>query len=212
MIKSLIFYVLIISGFVSQAWADGPINIPDVHIGDLWKYRIIDGYTNETILEFVHLIVKLDDKEIVIQVQNKQSSGRRLQYFNREWNQLESGEIKWEPYNPENKFPLQVGATWNQEVKASNNRGGSRSIYVKASIVALENVKVPAGNFDAYRIERDVEERSNNSDATVVKSRAVIWYAPAVKKYVRKENTVYSNGRERSKEIIELTEYSLKEK
>ena len=212
MIKYLIYYVLIISGFVSQAWANDAINIPDVHIGDLWKYRIIDGYTNETTLEFSHRIVRIDDKEIVIQVQNKQNSGRRLQYFNREWNLLESGEIKWEPYNPENKFPLQVGMTWNQEVKASNNHGGTHSIYTKAIIVALEKVNVPAGIFDAYRIERDIEERSNNSDATVIKSRDVIWYAPAVKKFVRRENIVYSNGRERSKEIIELTEYSLKEK
>ena len=88
--------------------------------------------------------------------------------------------------NPENKFPLQVGATWNQEVKASNNRGGSRSIYVKASIVALENVKVPAGNFTPIE-SRGISKRDVTSRARVVKSRAVIWYAPAFKKYVRKE-------------------------
>jgi hypothetical protein len=150
----------------------------------------------------------LDNKEIVVQLQNKNIKGKRLKYFTREWNQTDSGEVKWEPYDPEYKFPLSVGLTWNQEFKFSNNHGASFSSLVKAKITALEKVTVPAGTFDAYRIEKDIETRSDSPDANVMKGRIITWYAPVVKKYVRQESITFSNGRERDKNIDELIEYS----
>jgi len=75
----------------------------------------------------------------------------------------------------------------------------------------LEKVTVPAGTFDAYRIERDIGSRKANADANITKGRIITWYAPAVKKYVRRESMIFSNGRERRKDVDELLEYSLRE-
>jgi hypothetical protein len=199
-------------GICGTAWADGPVGIPDVHIGDLWSYRTVDGYTNETTLEFTHRIVKLSDKEIVLQLQNKNVSGRKLLFYTREWNSTDVGEGRFDPFYPEYKFPLKVGDTWNQEFKSSDNHGTSFSSFVRAKIVALEKVTVPAGTFDAYRIERDIESRKANADANIAKGRIITWFAPAVKKYVRRECMTFSDGRERSKTVDELIEYSLQEK
>ena len=211
MLTKIFLPMLVALGILGTAWAENSVGIPDVHVGDMWKYRNIDGYSNETNVEFLHRIVKLNDKEIVIQLQNKNVSGKRLEYLTREWNITDSGEVKWEPYNPEYKFPMSVGITWNQEFKWSNNRGASYSSFVRAKIVAFEKVTVPAGTFGAYRIERDIETRSTGADANVVTGRMITWYAPVAKKYVRKESIAFSNGRERDKNIDELLEYSFRE-
>jgi len=198
--------VIVVPGIV---WADGPANVPDVHVGDLWKYRAIDGYTKETSLEYSHRVVKVTDNEIVVQVQNKGSSGGKLVYYTKEWNSLDSGGVRWEPFNPENKFPLTVGQTWNQDFKWFDNHGTSYSSLSRSKIVAFEKVVVPAGTFDAFKTVRDIETRKNGADADLITGREIIWYAPAAKKYVRQEMITFSNGRERNKTVYELTEYSL---
>jgi hypothetical protein len=211
MLRRFFLPILVVFGILGTAWADNSVGIPDVHIGDMWKYRNIDGYSNETNLESSHRIIKLDDKEIVVQIQYKKTSGNRLAYYTREWNLTDQGDVRWEPFNPDYKFPMSVGLTWNQEFKWSNNKGEAFSSFSRIKIVALEKVTVPAGTFDAYRIEREVETRSTGTDANVMKGRIITWYAPAAKKYVRRESTTLSNGRERNKNIDELTEYSLRE-
>lgn len=203
----LVFLALAIPGF---AWPEGSVNIPDVHVGDIWKYRTIDGYTKETSVEFSHRVVKVDDKEIVVQLQNKGVSGGKLVYFTREWNDLDSGTVKWEPFCPNNKFPLTVGQTWDQEFKWFDTHGASYSSFQKSTITALEKVTVPAGTFEAYKTVRDIETRKNGTDADLITGRMTTWYAPTVKKYVRQESVTFSNGRERNKSVNELVEYSLK--
>jgi hypothetical protein len=202
----LVLCVIVVPGI---AWADGPANIPDVHVGDLWKYRIIDGYTKETSVEYSHRVVRLTDNEIVVQLQNKGSSGSKLVYYTREWNGLDSGGVRWEPFNPENKFPLTVGQRWNQDFKWFDSHGTSYSSLSRLNVAAFEKVVVPAGTFDAYKTVQEIETRKNGADADLITGRVITWYAPAVKKYVREEMITFSNGRERNKTVYELMEYSL---
>jgi hypothetical protein len=208
--RLLVFSILFVLGILGAAWADSSVGIPDVHVGDIWKYRSLDGYTNETKVEYSHRIVKLTDQEITIQIKNKNVKGEKLQFLTREWNPLDTDGTKFEPFYPEYKFPMSVGASWTQEYKTFNISGSTG--FVRAKIVALEKVTVPAGTFDAYRIERDIEVQSTTADANTTKGRIITWYAPSVKKYVRREAMTFSNGRERSKEVNELLEYSLQGK
>lgn len=208
--RLLVLLVLGILGISGTAWADSSVGIPDVHVGDIWKYRSLDGYTNETKVEFSHRIVKLTDQEITIQIKNKNVQGEKLQFLTREWNPIDIDGTKFEPFYPEYKFPMSVGASWTQEYKTFNISGSAG--FVKAKVTAQEKVTVPAGTFDAYRIERNIEVQSTTADANTTKGLIITWYAPSVKKYVRREVMTFSNGRERSKGIDELLEYSLKEK
>jgi hypothetical protein len=212
MLRKLLLFIIVAFGILGTAWADNSVGVPDVHIGDMWKYRSIDGYTDETKLEFSHRIVKLNDKEIIIQIRNKNKSARKLQFLTREWNPTDIDGTKFEPFYPEYKFPMNVGYTWKQEFRSLDTHGSSFSSFVRAKVVALEKVTVPAGTFDTYRIERDIETRSSSADANVITAHIITWYAPVVKKYIRRELTYFSNGRERDKNIDELLEYSLQEK
>ena len=70
---------------------------------------------------------------------------------------------------------------------------------------------VPAGTFDAYRIENDIETRDTGADANITKGHIITWYSPTAQKYIRRESTTFSGGRVRSNSIDELVEYSLED-
>jgi hypothetical protein len=74
----------------------------------------------------------------------------------------------------------------------------------------MEKVTVPAGTFDAYKIELHLDATATDEDANIGNTVESIWYAPAVKRYVKLENTFTRDGRVRSKDVYELLEYSLR--
>ena len=189
------------------AAAQAPILAPDIRVGDTWKYRILDGFTHETQGEATHRVVEVSDREITVQVGNNKNDKSALRYFNREWNAVDSGDIKYDPYYPEFKLPLTVGMTWKDKYSTSGTDGASYSGYVTAKVASLEKVTVPAGTFDAYRIEREVESRSENANSIVTKSQITTWYAPAARRFVRRQVTVSRDGRVRNKSEDELLEY-----
>ena len=40
---------------------------PDVHVGDSWKFRTLDGFTNETQFEATQRVVEINGREIVVE-------------------------------------------------------------------------------------------------------------------------------------------------
>jgi hypothetical protein len=161
---------------------------------------------------FLQRVVEINDREIVVQLQNNGVSAKVLRFFNHNWNPVDVGTTKFDPFYPEYRFPMGVGTTWKQEFRSTNTKGQSYSSFAAAKVVAYEKVTVPAGVFDAYRIESDIEAISTDADANLSKGHIITWYAPALKKYVRKEIIVTANGRVRSRKIDELVEYSLQDK
>ena len=185
------------------------VSAPDVHVGDSWKFRTLDGFTDETQFEATHRVVEINDREIVIEVHNLSKDKTAVRYFTREWNAVDTGDGKYDPYYPEFKFPLAADTTWNEKYTWISNAGVASAGYVQAKVSAQEKVTVPAGTFDAYRIDLDHEVRSNNETAAVTHTHMTTWYAPAVLRFVRREWTVTRDGRVRSKTAMELVEYTL---
>ena len=196
---------------LTNTWADAQVGQPDVHVGDLWKYHELDGLTNETTNEFSHQIVEINDHKITIQLKNKKMPGSALRYYNREWNPIDNGVVKYDPFYPEYKFPMNIGVTWKLDYRSTNTQRQSFSSVSNGKIVALEKVTVPAGTFDAYRIENDIETRDTGADANITKGHIITWYSPTAQKYIRRESTTFSGGRVRSNSIDELVEYSLED-
>jgi hypothetical protein len=192
--------------------AGAPSPAPDVHVGDNWKFRTIDGFTKETQFEATHRVVEINDREIVIELHNLSKDKTALRYFTREWNAVDTDDGKYDPYYPEFKFPLAAGVTWSEKYTWISGAGVASSGYVAAKVSAQEKVTVPAGTFDAYRIDRDLEVRANNETAVVTNTHMTTWYAPAVRRFVRREWTVTRDGRVRSKTAMELVEYTLAER
>jgi hypothetical protein len=189
--------------------SEAQVLAPEVHIGDSWKYRQLDGFTNETQFEVTHRVVDISDHEIVLQVHNLSQNKTALRYFNRDWNAVDLDDSKYDPYYPEYRFPLVAGMTWTDKYTAFPKTGSPSSGYVKATVSALEKVVVPAGTFDAYRIVRDQEARGNNEAAVLTNLHMTTWYAPSVRRFVRREWVMTRDGRVREKAVLELVEYSL---
>jgi hypothetical protein len=199
--------LLILCGAAAMAAGSGEIPQPNVHVGDLYRYRSIDGLTQEPQAEFTHRVVEVNDREIVIQVRNSKNDNSVLRYFNRDWNLLDNGQAKYEPYYSEFKFPMSVGMTWSQNFTSLATNGNTWVGYLIGKVLALEKVTVPAGTYDAFRIERNVEFRGTGANAIIVKWRITTWYAPEVGRFVRREDVATRDGRMRSSALEQLLEY-----
>lgn len=70
-------------------------------------------------------------------------------------------------------------------------------------------MKVPAGEFDAFKIEYTIRNIST-SDAERADSitKGVRWYSPSVKQVVKQESEAIMGGRTREKTEVVLTEFS----
>lgn len=189
------------------AAAPAAASAPEIRVDDSWTYRVLDGFTHETQREVTQRVVEVKESEIVTQLRNNKNDKTSLRYFSRDWNVVDSGDLKFDPCFPEYKFPLAVGMSWNGKFTSSGNDGNAYSGYLTAKVGALEKTTVPAGTFDAYRIDIEVETRSENANSILTESQITTWYAPAVRRFVRRQVTSSRDGRVRSKSEDVLIEY-----
>lgn len=182
---------------------------PDVHVGDLWKYRVLDGFTTEPKFDITYRVISLSDTEITTRMEWKGNPNKRLAVFDRQWSMIDDGNFKFEPARSRLKFPLTMGLAWKQQFQSTNFKTGAGSSHFSSAVVAAsEKITVLAGTFVATRIDSEVEERSLGDDRTVTKHVLKIWYSPEVNNIVRQELQTFANGRLRDKSVTELTEYS----
>ncbi len=207
--RDLLFAVLAGDTLAKLAMAIEAVAAPQplVHVGDLYRYRSIDGLTLEPQADFSHRVVSVDEREIVIQVRNTKNDKVLLRYFNRDWNLLDNGQAKYEPFYSEFRFPMSVGMTWTQNFTCIGAEGTTLAGYLTGKVAALEPVTVPAGAYDAYRIEREAEFRGTGGNTQVTRWHIATWYAAAVGRFVRREETAIRDGRVRTKVYEELIEH-----
>lgn len=83
-------------------------------------------------------------------------------------------------------FPLAAGKTWQVTERWTNNQGYDEVTF---KVIGLEKITVPAGTFDAIKIE-GTGFWHNESPSTWTTGRddkiaMTLWFAPEVKSYVR---------------------------
>jgi hypothetical protein len=85
-------------------------------------------------------------------------------------------------------FPLEVGKRWRYATDWVFKPKGSRgSSIVEVAIVAYEKVKVPAGEFDAFRLvsKRSLRGTSPINSQYAGEITTTYWYAPAARAIIR---------------------------
>jgi hypothetical protein len=180
----------------------------DIHVGDLWKYRVLDGFTAEPKFDISYRVINLSDTEITTRMEWKGSPNKGLAVFDRHWNMIDDGRFKYEPSRSWLKFPLTLGLAWKQQFQSTHfQTGAAYSHFNSAVVAASETITVPAGTFVTMRLDIEGELRSLGNDGTVTKNVLKIWYSPEVNRIVREESQTFANGRLRDKSITELTEY-----
>ena len=108
-------------------------------------------------------------------------------------------------------WPLRVGEKWTYDSKVVV-QAGNASDRVKREVTAFERIRVPAGEFDCFRIvststrfsyDPRLMSRPNYSASTDY----VNWYCPAIR-FIAREETLWRDGYGRTtRSVSELTSY-----
>ena len=192
--------LLIASNLASAFAQTAPVRAdpPTVKVGDRWNYETRDRRTGVKESELVRTVTAVTASRI----EGTENDGKFI--ATAELNFLEtstvvlSGDVRYLT------FLLEVGKKWDFKYNLANKLTGTTARWqLDASVVAYEKVKVPAGEFDTFKIEY---KGFWNNDATHRNGRLVItnWYAPAARSVVKRE---YDDTFNRN--VSELVEFQL---
>lgn len=182
--------------------------------GDQWTYRLQGKWANSprrTVTVTVDKVVGAVIHESMVQTQPAERPGGRAQSSNATpvilgWTWLgwefspwlatstAIGDAKWSGFHVPD-----VGAFW------TNWRG-------EAKVVGRESVSVPAGTFEAIKVQVLAQRRQSGSQTEAetepVQTKLTVWYSPRTKRYVKMERIVdAASGTEIERDQIELVRY-----
>jgi hypothetical protein len=170
-----------------------PLPVPALRIGDRWRYRRIDRYNGgllgETLVEVVGTGASLE-----LSVDHGGGAPPLRERWAEPWQVLE------EPfYDAPIVFDAPVpvvppGARTGQRLSTSTRYRSDRASDAKRwsqrlRVVGWERVTVPAGTFDALRIEREIGFEHPDVFRFDAERSDVLWMSPAVGRWVAREWT-----------------------
>lgn len=173
---------------------------PDVKVGDQWRFsKTADN--RSPALNFAWIITSVTPEGI-----RGTEDGEPL-LLTPDMNVLDSPRRK----SPDQKllvFPLEIGKSWPTEfefwLKDTGSKGHAKG---GATVLSYEKVRVPAGEFDAFRLVMTTTAKGRAAagfDYTASTSYTY-WYAPAARTIVRQDILDSARGPYK----IELIEFKL---
>ncbi len=199
------------TGPAKPARAPVAINSRGISSGDRWRYQVVDKWRGEVVRNYTTAIARVGDDnhlftaggtrydEWLRPVVTQDANGTRVEYtpYQPRW---------WEGMQPGQK---QSASYQQRRIQAD---GSVTLIDIEATLLfkTVEKVKVPAGEFDAQRIEiaSEAKGRSAAGNRWWQRWTTVWWYSPELRNFVAMEfearderNTLVNSQRE------ELTGY-----
>ena len=180
-----------------QAPGTSPSRLP--RAGDSWTYRLINELHETEVATVTVTVSDVDTKSVFESVAPVANSRNVLQ---RESpldvriveHAATSGVnvVEFAPFLAASEdFP--VGRKW-RDVPGLYSVTSFDRWRVDAEVVARERIRVPAGEFDAFRVEVAAERpppTDNNDRVTVTRIVLIAWYAPASKRVVKSVRQTY---------------------
>lgn len=212
----------LLAGAIGQAGAQAvgdtgrrtPVAAPEHKVGDTWVYNKIDGWTGA--LEFVVVSSVKDFSprgavlEAVVPGSTMVTRMQRDAGFNLVRTENPNGVQTVSPFYPSYAFPLAIGKTWAQKVSFAYTAQPDKDVtaWFEGRVVGWELVTVPAGTFDAVRIELKANYRASsgvgNWNGTITDR---LWYAPEVRNAVKYEYQDTIGGSKYTHEVYELVRF-----
>ena len=185
-------------------------------VGDRWRYQRVDKFKQEVVDNWGRSIeafnsdgsIKLNGGKVQWMADGAISSvvgsdGSRTDF---------APSYKWLPTSLKVGYsePVKYLMTWRR----ADGANGSEEREGKVKVLAQESVKVPAGEFDAWKIEVSMWANSKNlgtSTSFVNQIKEVFWYVPALRNFVAVEYLQRGqNGHVQSYYRHELTSFSVR--
>jgi hypothetical protein len=158
---------------------------PVLKPGDSWEYRTTNSLDRSQDGTFSLAVTSIRQDDYLCEFTNTRGAkslslvAKSLNFLMRPDQSSPSQERKWL------SWPLQVGQTWKYSYRTAGRASPIR-YDMEAKVEASEEVSVPAGKFQAYRITTSgtyTREGDNRSGRV----NEIVWFAPAVKQRVRHE-------------------------
>ena len=169
--------------------APAAVTAPQVKVGDYWDYAVRDGYTGIPRGVYRYEVVRVDPDHIVVKLT---SDGRDLDtlVYASGWNGRELPltslqRFRYDPSSVDFVYPLEPGKTWKTVVNATDVATGRQfRAHVHGKVVGWERVTVPAGQFDALKVQRALFAGNMEGSQTQEEVRETDWYVPSVRRSV----------------------------
>ena len=170
-----------------------PLPTPPLRVGDRWRYRLTNLYNRSTIGETEVEVLSVSP-EIRLRVDPGQGQPVLEERYADAWTVI-AETIYDAPMVFETPMPVVPPSARAGQAIASRTR--YRSAFASEAlawsqrlrVVGWERVAVPAGTFDALRIERLVDFRHPDFFRYLPERIDVLWYAPEVGRWVQREWT-----------------------
>jgi len=191
--------VLALATFAGPAQAQ-TADRPDVKVGDRWKYAMVEDGKASDHVWIVNTVIpdRIEGTD----------SGKPL-VLTPDLNVMESAAGK-HSNQKFLSFPLAVGNKWTYADDFMYDLHGGERAHMRAPVrvVGYEKVRVPAGEFDAFKLKISGSYDIEGEVAPGVASYTY-WYAPAAHAIVRYESDLHCPAL-RTHTTFELVEYQLK--
>lgn len=167
-----------------------------VKVGDRFRYREIDLDTKQE-RQFVLAVTRVTDTEVIF------GKGNLTTDLLGNWLKVPDGR-QWtgaQFFVPE----YSLGKRWSSRHRFVAASGNNYSTEYDFKVTARESVTVPAGTFDAFRVEGHGWTRG---EAGAIQLTMRYWVAPRVRRYIALENYhKHSRGKVLKNDRLELVEY-----
>jgi len=190
-------------------------NARGISVGDRWRYQVVDKYKGEVVRNFAWKVDGLMPDGTLRLNGGRQihSSNNELQsYQNDSW--LERGSDSHYHHFP-SVFKAGHKESFRFKETAVNKDG---SAWVQdwegtLEVKGKERVQVPAGDFEAWRIERvatyqGTRTQGKGQPTWYGRSKMTLWYAPEVRNFVARDEESRQNGSNLADRVrMELTSF-----
>jgi hypothetical protein len=189
---------LVLCPALASAQGGPRADLPAVKAGDHWRFEESDQRTGIKEAEFDRKITSVTPSEI----QGTENEAKLV--LTPELNVVESSTMVVTGDAKLLSFPLEVGKKWNTKYSFANKQSSTKLRFqLEASVVAYEKVKVPAGEFDAFKIEYK-GYWNNETTGRNGRIKMTNWFSPDARCIVRNE---YDDGH--NNWVRQLVEYQL---
>ncbi len=203
-----------LSNAMAQTQAPAQADLPAPKIGEVWKYRTIDRWNNTETGSYQEELVDIQPNRLVFRSRSSRSAEPKTIYYGRSLascRQMHDSQI--EMCDGSLAFPLRVGNKSNYDKRPWRNGNGHDS--AACEVKAVEQVTVPAGTFDAFRVECEGNwirvAVAGPMQGNAGRYEETIWYSPKVNRSVKSAYTAYgTGGRLEIKNQTELVEFVAK--
>ena len=223
-ISNVVFYIGL--GCAGMATAESVIQ-PVFNEGDSWTYKVsTEKGQSWSQVRQEYKITRATEKNLFYSLKVIDSPNPVVNRISGiDWSVVRDVNGKETTVNQPLNFPLSVGKGWKvkyTELNPSSNKTHKSEEWIhNYKVIKLESIRVPAGEFMAYKIEDDGEWiaqinassgvsqgavnnpgnitmvtqiQKNDSRTATGKVYKAFWYAPEVKRWVKAIEEYYGNG------------------